>query len=212
MKIKEIFGFYSILTNPLKGYEYCTKLLVDEEIYIVQLRIKEHPEIEILKIAEKMRKITEGTKTLLIINDYPEIAKKVGADGVHIGQQDIPFLEAKKIVGENTIIGISTHSPEQTQKTCKLHPDYIGIGPVFKTPTKKNPDPVIGIDGMKEMLKISTVPAVVIGGIDLTNLSQVLEAGAKNFCMVRQFTEAENPEEVIKKIKSIYRNFYPHVM
>lgn len=211
MKLKKIFGFYSILTNPLKGYEYCTQLLVDEGIYIVQLRMKEVPHTDIICVAEKMRKITEGTGTLLVINDHPDIAKMVGADGVHIGQQDISYSETRKIVGEDAIIGISTHSKEQTQKACELNPDYIGIGPVFKTPTKKTPDPVIGIEGMKKMLNVATVPHVAIGGIDLTNLPEVLEAGAKNFCMVRQFTQSENPIKVIKEIKKIYYSFYPEM-
>ncbi|MDR0308190.1 MAG: thiamine phosphate synthase [Chitinispirillales bacterium] len=203
------FGFYSVLTDPLKGYEYLTELLVDNEIPFVQLRMKNKSEKEITDTALLMRKITEGSNTLLIINDSPHIAKEVGADGVHIGQDDMPYEEARSIAGKDAVIGISTHSKIQTENACLLSPDYIGIGPVYATPTKQIADPVIGLDGMKRQLNFSVVPAVCIGGIDLSNLAAVLEAGAQNFCMVRQFTQSENPGQVLKEIKHIYNRYYP---
>ena len=209
MTIPQRFGFYSILTAPLRGYEYCTRVLVDAGVAFVQLRMKESPQDMILPIAEKMREITSGSTTKLIINDYPEIAVRCEADGVHIGQSDGNYTTVRNTVGTEAVIGISTHSVSQTEKSCSEGPDYIGIGPVFPTPTKKFPDPVIGIDGMSTMLKKATVPAVVIGGIDLTNLHTVLEAGAENFCMVRQFTQSGDPESTVKKIQKIYRSFHP---
>lgn len=202
------FGFYSVLTDPVKGYEYMTELLVDFQVPYVQLRAKGAPEDFIRKTALNMRKITEGSVTKLIINDDPHIAVEVGADGVHVGQNDMPCEQVRKIIGNGKIIGISTHSPKQTKSACRSNPDYIGIGPVFPTPTKKIPDPVIGLDGMKEMLSAATVPGVCIGGIDLENLPSVLEAGAVNFCMVRQFTKSENPQRVLKEILRIYKEFY----
>lgn len=209
MKIPDQFGFYAILTDPLHGYEYSTELLKDSGVAFVQLRIKDMPESTIESIAEKLRKITDGSGTRLIINDSPHIAKRVGADGVHVGQNDMTFNEVRSIIGEEAIIGLSTHSPEQTKNACLVKPDYIGIGPVFPTPTKKNPDPVIGISGMKEMLSLAAVPSVAIGGIDFSNFRMVLEAGAKNFCMVRQFTKAQNPEAVLKEMDKIYKEYYP---
>jgi thiamine-phosphate pyrophosphorylase len=194
------FGFYSVLTDPLKGYDYMTSLLVDYGVRAVQLRMKGAPRESVLDTALRMRKITEGTDTLLIINDDPRIALEVGADGVHIGQSDMPCGEARAIVGDGMLLGVSTHNISQTLAACRLHADYIGVGPVFPTPTKKIPDPAIGLDGMREMLSAATVPAVAIGGINLENLQRVLDAGAKNFCMVRQLTQSENPEAVLKKI------------
>jgi thiamine-phosphate pyrophosphorylase len=209
MTIPSQFGFYSVLTDPIKGYEFLTKLLVDYKIAFVQLRIKDGDESEILKTAEKMRAITHNTSTKLIINDFPEIAIKVTADGTHIGQSDRPIEEVRTQVGDTAIIGLSTHSPFQTINANSRKPDYIGIGPVHATPTKKNPDPVIGISGMKEMLALATVPAVVIGGIDFTNIRNILDAGAKNFCMVRQLTHSESPEKVLKEMMKIYNEYYP---
>lgn len=207
--ISQQFGFYAILTDPVKGYEYMTQLFVDQQIAFVQLRMKDVPEEEIVKTAEKMQKITSGSKTILIINDYPKIAVQAGADGSHIGQDDLPIEEVRFSTGDNHIIGLSTHNPTQTSNACCRKPDYIGIGPVYTTPTKKNPDPVIGISGMKAMLSIATVPAVAIGGIDFSNIRDVLDAGAKNFSMVRQLTKSENPEKVLKEIKAIYNEYYP---
>lgn len=203
------FGFYAILTDPLTGYEKCTEILVDYGIKFVQLRIKNETDDQVRRIAEILIKKTENTETKLIINDYANIAYECGAHGVHLGQNDMPFTDARNLLGPNAIIGLSTHSPEQTSQACALGPDYIGVGPVYPTPTKKIPDPVIGIEGMKKMISISWVPSVAIGGIDLTNLRAVLEAGAKNFCMVRQFTQSTDPQKVLKETLKIYREYYP---
>ncbi len=198
------FGFYAILTNPTRGYRYMTQLFVDYEIPFLQLRMKDTPEEAIRPIASMMRSETAGTRTRLIINDYPSCAAAIGADGVHVGQSDMPYRAVRSVVGPHAIVGISTHSFLQTTAACVLGPDYIGVGPVFTTPTKKVPDPVLGIAAMKEMIERSTVPAVAIGGITIDNLPHVLEAGARNFCMVRPLNESTEPEKVLKDILKTY--------
>lgn len=200
------FGFYAILTNPVRGYEYCTKVLVEHEIPFVQLRMKEEHEFTVLKMAEKMRIITENTQTRLIINDHPCVTVDAGADGVHVGQDDMAIEEVRAIVNKTSIVGLSTHSPQQTEEACKKDPDYIGIGPVYATPSKKIPDPVIGIDGMKQMLEKSTVPAVCIGGISLERLPEVLAAGARNVSLVRALCDSSEPAKIVKKIQAIFKN------
>src|SRR5512133_2897 len=150
MKIDSQFGFYAVLTDPLVGYEEMTRILVDHRIAFVQLRMKDAPLDTIRRTAEKMRSITLGTSTKFIVNDSPEIANETGADGVHIGQDDYPIEEVRAMIKPGMIIGLSTHSPSQTTDACLRNPDYIGVGPVYVTPTKKNPDPVIGLDGMKK--------------------------------------------------------------
>ena len=204
--VTDNFGFYAIVTNPLKGYEYVTNVCVELEIPFVQLRMKDTNEYNVLRMAEKMRNITENSQTSLVINDYPLVAKDSGADGVHLGQDDMPFEQAREIAGPDTIIGLSSHNPLQTGEACGKQPDYIGIGPVYATPTKKVPDPVLGLDGMKEMLDIATVPAVCLGGISLERLPDVLKTGAKNFCLVRPVCESKDPAGVIRKILKIYRD------
>jgi thiamine-phosphate pyrophosphorylase len=181
--------------------------MVDEGIAFVQLRMKDRPDEEIYKTADLMRKITYSTDTRFIINDRPDIAKKVGADGCHVGQDDMSYQEARVIVGPSQYIGISTHSPEQTLAACAFKPDYIGIGPVFPTPTKKNADPAIGIDGAKKMLVSATVPAVVLGSITLENLPDLLWAGVRNFSMVRPIMQAEDPASVIQEAMQIWQEY-----
>jgi thiamine-phosphate pyrophosphorylase len=182
-----------------------TSLFVDHKIAFIQLRMKKEPRDVIIAVAEKLRMIVDGSESRLIINDSPEIASLVNAHGAHIGQGDTPYNKARSIIGQPGIIGISTHSVDQTIKACACKPDYIGVGPVYPTPTKASPDPAIGINGMKEMLSQATVPAVAIGGIDLTNLRDVLKAGAKNFCMVRELMKAEDPGKTLKDVLSVYK-------
>ncbi len=201
------FGFYAVLTDPVRGYDYCTQLMVDHKIAFVQLRMKDVPLRTVVETAERMRKITSGTDTKLIINDTPDIAKAVHADGVHIGQGDMPYLKAREIVGPDAIIGISTHSQAQMLSACALSPQYVGMGPVYATPTKKNPDPTIGLEGMKRMLSSASVPAVAIGGITLENLRLVLAAGAKNFCMVRPITQSQNPRRILKEVLAVSADY-----
>jgi thiamine-phosphate pyrophosphorylase len=209
MKVPPSFGLYAILSDPVKGYEYTARLLVDYRLPFIQLRMKKEPEEVIRKTAEQLLMITAGSGSKLIVNDHPAIAAAAGAAGVHLGQEDMPYEKARPIVGPDAIIGISTHSIEQTRACCALKPDYIGIGPVYPTPTKRKPDPVIGISGMKAMLAAATLPAVVIGGIDLANLREVLGAGAKNFCMVRPLMQADDPEKPLKEALKMYREYYP---
>jgi thiamine-phosphate pyrophosphorylase len=207
MSITDTFGLYAILTDPVLGYDYLTRLLVDEGVSFIQLRIKDRGEEELKPLADELRKlIPERGPTRYIINDYPSLCVAAGADGVHIGQGDQPYSDARRIAGNDAIIGISTHSPDQTRNACALSPDYIGVGPVYPTPTKKNPDPVIGTGGMRAMLREATVPAVAIGGIDLSNLREVLQAGARNFCMVRQINQSREPAKVLRRMREIMRS------
>lgn len=201
------FDFYAVLTEPILGYKRLTEILVEHEVAFIQLRMKNQPLEEVRRVARVMRDITSDTDSRFIVNDHPEIAAEVGADGVHIGQDDMPYDEVRKIVGPDAIVGLSTHSPRQTEQACALVPDYIGVGPVYATPTKENPDPVIGIDGMKRMVTTATVPAVAIGGINLENLPEVLKAGARHYCMVRQVTQSREPGDILKKAAEIVAQF-----
>ncbi len=196
------FGFYGILTDPIIGYDRLAAVMVDRGVRYVQLRMKREPRDVVLHTAERLRGIVRPP-SLLIINDDPSIALEVGADGVHLGQDDMPYARARALLGPDAVIGLSTHNPEQTGAACALGPDYIGVGPVFATPTKRVPDPVLGLGGMAEMLAIATVPAVAIGGIDLDNAPRVLQHGAVNLCAVRAVTRAEDPAAAIARFQQI---------
>lgn len=193
------FGFYGILTHPRDGYERLAAVMVDRAIPYIQLRMKNAPRAEVARTARALRRIVVGPSRL-IINDDPEIARDEGADGVHLGQEDMPFAEARRILGPDAIIGLSTHNPGQTRAACALEPDYIGVGPVHATPTKDIPDPVLGLDGMARMIQLATVPAVAIGGIDLDNAAAVLAAGARNLCAVRAINQADDPGAALDRM------------
>ncbi|MCP4680028.1 MAG: thiamine phosphate synthase [Deltaproteobacteria bacterium] len=200
MTLQSDFGFYGILTNPIVGYEELAAIMVEHKVRFIQLRIKEKPTEEVLAIARALRSIITGD-SLFIVNDDPTIAVEARADGVHLGQDDMPYEEARAIVGPNAVIGLSSHNPEETRAACALSPDYIGVGPVFPTPTKKTPDPAIGIGGMKKMLELATVPAVVLGSIDHSNIEEILAGGAKNISAVRCINQSRDPASDLEQMQ-----------
>jgi len=206
-KVPFDFGFYSILTSPLRGYDYIANLLVEKEVAFLQLRMKDESKFKILKTAENIRKITQNSKTIFIINDFLDIAKDCGANGVHLGQDDAKPDEARAVLGNEAVIGLSTHNINQTKAAQNEKIDYIGVGPVYATPTKQIPDPVLGLEKMKEMVDNSPLPSVCIGGIDFERIKAVLQAGGHNFCAVRLLNESENPKEILSKIINEYMKY-----
>lgn len=164
---------------------------------ILQYRDKKAERGEMLKIALEIRKITTAANTMFIVNDYIDIALLARADGVHLGQDDIPIAEARKITPPDFIIGVSTHSLPQALEAEKQGADYIGCGPVFATPTKENYPP-IGPETVKRVIESVHIPVVTIGGLDLDNIPLLRKVGARNFAMVRAFQN--NTETVVEKI------------
>ncbi len=165
---------------------YLTRIvceLEDEGVTLLQYRNKSGDEAEALTDAEVMR--TAATKALrLIMNDSPELAVRVGFDGVHVGQTDRSPSEARAIVGAERIVGVSTHNRAQLTAAAALPVDYIAFGPVFATSSKLNPDPVVGLDGVREARALTSKPLVAIGGITLENAQSVLDAGADSVAMI----------------------------
>lgn len=199
------FGLYVILTDPVAGYAACAEAAVAEGIRFLQLRMKNRPPEEVLHTAGVIRRITHGSGTLFIVNDDVRIAAEAGADGVHLGQSDMDIEKARRIWGEpEKIYGLSTHSRLQAETAAAAHPDYIGVGPVFKTPTKAMPDPVLGLEEMGGIIRAIDVPAVAIGGINETNLAAVLARGAVNFAAVRPVMQSPEPRMVIGNLMRIW--------
>lgn len=167
---------------------------------IVQLRSKVFSDRELFSLAVKIRKITAKRKKLFIINDRVDLMMLADADGVHLGQDDMPIHAARKIVGKEKIIGISTHSIDQAIGAQKSGADYIGFGPLFETPTKPNYVPV-GLSAVREVVRKITIPFVCIGGINETNIDQILKAGATRAAVVRAIFADPNPKEAARKLK-----------
>lgn len=194
------FGLYLIITKPVLSYQEIARLAVKHNIRYLQLREKQLSDRELISIGKEILKITAGTKTKFIFNDRADLAKLVNADGLHLGQDDLTLSEAKSIFGKDKIYGISTHSLEQVKTALVQKPDYIGFGPIFPTPTKAKPDPVVGLSKIREVVSTSSVPVIAIGGIDESNAEQVIVAGAKNICLVRYFMSSPDLEARIRKI------------
>jgi thiamine-phosphate pyrophosphorylase len=160
----------------------------------VQLREKHLAPREFYREAEEALRVARSLGVRLIINDRVDIALALKADGVHLGQDDLPPDAARKLLGEDAIIGFSTHSIEQASVAARLPLDYLAIGPIFETSSKENPDPVVGLDGLRRVREITgEIPLVAIGGIRPENIREVLKAGADAVAVISLLL-AEPPE------------------
>jgi thiamine-phosphate pyrophosphorylase len=169
---------------------------------IVQLRIKEGEEGEIVAAGRRFAEVCEAHGTLLILNDRPDLVAAVGADGVHVGQDDTPVGRAREIVGAQRLIGLSTHSPAQVDAAADLDVDYIGVGPVHETPTKPG-RPAVGLDLVRYAAAHAPAPFFAIGGIDAGNAVDVAGAGARRIAVVRALTQADDPEQAARTLRAI---------
>jgi thiamine-phosphate pyrophosphorylase len=151
---------------------------------IVQLREKRASPREFYNAALEAMSIARNLGVQIIINDRVDIAIAIKADGVHLGQDDLPADHARRLLGEGRIIGFSTHSPEQALAADSTSIDYVAIGPVFQTVTKENPDPVIGLEVVREVKGHLSKPLVAIGGITLQTAPSVIEAGADSVAVI----------------------------
>jgi thiamine-phosphate pyrophosphorylase len=152
---------------------------------IIQLREKYASPNEFYEGAKKALEIARRHKVKIIINDRVDIALALKADGVHLGQTDLPPENARKILGEKAIIGFSTHNLQQALEASKLSIDYLAIGPVFTTQTKENPEKPVGVEGVKAVRKaVGDFPIVAIGGINSNNYRKVLQAGADSVAII----------------------------
>ncbi|MBI4752789.1 thiamine phosphate synthase [Candidatus Desantisbacteria bacterium] len=200
---KKIHGLYLILDYGLFGERIwdrdCIKEIITAGVDVVQLRVKNMPDSKLILLGNMLRKITEEAAVLLIINDRVDIALAVKADGVHLGQDDIPIDVARKLIGDK-IIGISTHSLTQAQQAEKNGADYIGIGPVYSTTTKQDVGKPIGCEIVHEICKTVSLPVVAIGGINQDNLTEVIKTGAGGIAVANTVLETDDPVATTKKI------------
>ena len=158
---------------------------------LIQLRAKARPSAEIATMAATLHDTTSRQGVPLIINDHPEVARIVPAEGVHVGQDDLPIAEVREIAGPNCVVGKSTHSVDQAIRAFYEGADYIGFGPIFATPTK--PDyPPIGLEDIRKVHDAVHIPIFCIGGIKLDNLPEVIEAGARRVVIVSGLLQAKD--------------------
>jgi thiamine-phosphate pyrophosphorylase len=172
----------------------------------VQLREKHLSPREFYREAEEALRVARSLGVRLIINDRVDIALALRADGVHLGQDDLPPAAAREILGEQAIIGFSTHSVEQASAAARLPIDYLAIGPIFPTLSKENPDPVVGLEGLRRVREITgEILLVAIGGIRLENVEDVLNAGADSVAVISLLLE--QTAEIESRTREILARF-----
>lgn len=188
--------------------EYCEDLL-KAGVRIIQYREKNKNIKEVLKEAKQLRELTLKYNAIFIVNDYLDIALIVDADGIHIGQDDLPVKDVRKILGDNKIIGISTHNPQEAKQAILDEVDYIGVGPIYHTDTKVDVCEPVTLDYLKYVETNISLPYVAIGGIKEHNLDEVISSGAKTICLVSELIGADN---TYKKTKTVNKKIIDKVI
>jgi thiamine-phosphate diphosphorylase len=163
---------------------------------LVQLREKHLSPREFYREAETALHVARECGAQLIINDRADIALALGADGVHLGQTDLPPTAARRLLGDGALIGFSTHNLEQARAASSLPVDYLAIGPIFQTSSKENPDPLVGLEGLARVREmVGSLPLVAIGGITPENAPSVLAAGADSVAVIGALLSGEEDVE-----------------
>ncbi len=173
--------------------------LVVAEVDVLQLRDKSLDDRALLGRARLLREATCGSRTLFILNDRPDLACLAQADGVHVGQSELPVSEVRQLVGAEMLIGVSTHNLEQADQAAAAGADYLGCGPTFPSSTKSFRE-FAGLKFLQEVSQTITIPAFAIGGIDSQNLSQVLATGFSRIAVRAAVTQAD-PAEAVRELK-----------
>lgn len=188
------------LGRPLKSV---VEAAVRGGVTMVQLREKDTSTKEFYEVAINMKACLKPYNIPLIINDRLDIALACDAEGLHIGQNDMPYEVARKLLGKDKIIGLSVENVQDVQRANNLGIDYIGISPVFSTQTKTDTANALGLDGVKLLANISKHPAVGIGGINISNAEDIILAGADGISVVSAIMSAPDPMESARQLRNI---------
>ncbi|HUB36588.1 MAG TPA: thiamine phosphate synthase [Solirubrobacteraceae bacterium] len=175
---------------------------------VVQLREKQGQRQALLALALQARELCARLGALFVVNDDPLLAREAGADGVHVGQEDMPVAQARALVGAEMLVGLSTHAPAEIDAAAQAAagggdpgaPDYIGVGPVHATPTKLG-RPAVGLELVRYAAGHASLPFFAIGGIDAGNAREVAEAGATRVCVLRAIAQAPDPEAAARELR-----------
>lgn len=168
---------------------------------VIQFRDKEMVEAEAIEVCGKIYKLTKKKGVPFIVNDRIEVAKAVGADGVHLGQEDLPLGFARKVLGKDKIIGVSVKTVKQALKAVEKGVDYLGVGPIYPTATKSDVGKALGIVRLKEIKKVVNIPIVAIGGINEDNLEEVLNVGIDGVAVISAVVSAPDIIEATRRLK-----------
>jgi len=171
----------------------CARQLVDAGVRMLQYRHKAASPRELLEGAKRLSAALVRQAVTFIVNDRPDVASLAGANGVHVGQEDLGVEDARAVVGPGKLVGISTHNRAQFEQATATSADYIAVGPVFSTSTKENPDPVVGTGFIRRVRPLTDKPIVAIGGITLERVADVVRAGADSVAVISDILRAPEP-------------------
>lgn len=188
--------------NKKYEIEECVKQAIQGGVTFVQVRVKNKSFTDFLEIAQRIKKITDYYHIPLIINDNIDIALKINADGIHIGQDDMSCTEARKILGKDKIIGVSVTSLEEAQKAITDGATYLGVGAIYKSHTKKDAK-VVGEDELKKIAEFSSIPVIVIGGINEHTIPKLNGIKIDGYAMIRPIIGQNDIMGSTKKLKKI---------
>jgi thiamine-phosphate pyrophosphorylase len=201
----ELPKLYPVTDRRLSGLTHAGQVarLCEGGARLVQLREKALPPREFYAEVSEALKVARSFGAKLIINDRVDVALATGADGVHVGQDDMPPQTARVVVGRSRVVGCSTHGVEQASAAARLPVDYIAIGPVFSTKSKENPDPVVGVEGVRRVREAvgPAVKLVAIGGVTLETATSVLEAGADSVAVIGALLDTPDPAEITRRTR-----------
>ena len=198
----KLYGILDMGYVPPADIVQAASQMVHGGVDIIQLRAKSYIADDVRWFAEQIHPVTSSAGVLFVINDFPEVAAEIGAEGVHVGQEDVPVDRAREIAGYRTVVGKSTHSVAQAMAAAAEDTDYIGFVPLFATPTK--PDyPPTGTQEIRAVHEMVHKPVFCIGGIKLENLAAVIEAGARRVVIVSGILQAKDVEGYCRKAKQM---------
>lgn len=198
-------GYYFITDGNLSqaGSINDVKNAVAAKVQIVQYREKQATTKQMYEEALKLKKICKNI--IFLINDRVDIALAVDADGVHIGQDDLPYCVARKLLGKKKIIGVTVHNVKEALKAQKAGADYIGVSPIFTTTTKLDAGKAAGLSLIRKIKQAVSIPIIAIGGINLANAPQVVRAGADGLCAISSVVTKEDVRAEIEKFQKLFK-------
>ncbi|WPF89187.1 thiamine phosphate synthase [Cyanobacterium aponinum AL20118] len=188
-----------LVTSPVENLYEVVESALQGGLKLVQYRHKDETDVVRYEQASKLKQLCHKYNALFLVNDRIDLALAVNADGVHLGQTDLPIFVARQLLGKDKIIGKSTTNPEEMKNAIADQVDYIGVGPVYETPTKAGKK-AAGLEYVRYAQENASIPWFAIGGIDETNIEDVVKAGATNVAVVRAIMVADNPKEVTQNL------------
>ena len=189
--------------------EDTARQLSNAGVRLLQYRDKNGKPRETLEQARKLATICRDAGAAFFVNDRPDIAYLAGADGVHVGQEDLGVEEARKVIGAERWVGVSTHNEAQFRAAIETSADYVAVGPVYATASKANPDPVVGVEFVRRMRPLTRKPIVAIGGITLERAAEVIEAGADVVAVISDVLKAADPAQRARQFLRVLQAVKP---